>query len=159
MALPGDVHFLFLDVLCVWMFGTLAPGRGGAIKYYCWAHAWPEVFKTYPNQDLPSPGKTPPNWEFYTILPQNLPLNNLEDMFGEVWKMTPKCPLIKSKRTLLLRYRHILTPNCDFTFSLKKQPSFCVSLVAHLHTTLSFQCPTPHRALATSIIDTSNTDY
>ena len=43
----------------------------------------------------------------------------LEDMFGGVWKMTPKRPLTESKRTLFLQKRQILTPK-----GLKKQPFF-----------------------------------
>ena len=48
-------------------------------------------------------------------------------MFGGIWKMTPKRPLIESKRTLFLKNRHILTPKRDLREShlaLKNNPFF-----------------------------------
>ena len=34
-------------------------------------------------------------------------------IFVGIWKMTPKFPLVESKRTLFLKKRHILTPNTN----------------------------------------------
>ena len=56
---------------------------GGPLEYKCCTHAWPEIFKTYPKRDFPSPGKTPPKPEFRAILLSNLPLNKL--FLGEIF--------------------------------------------------------------------------
>ena len=57
---------------------TLQPGGGGVVTGMWCTHAWPEVFKTYTNRDLPSPGKTPPKREFLAIfVPKHYPLNKV----------------------------------------------------------------------------------
>ena len=60
----------------------------------------------------------------------------LEDMFGGVWKMTPKRPLIESKQTLFLKNRHILTPTRDLHdlhLPSKNNPFSCFSGPACVH--------------------------
>ena len=70
-------------------------------------------------------------------------------MFGPVGKMTPKRPLMESKRTLFLEKQHILT-QLRFTriaFSLKKQPFLRVSLVAHVYNNIIRAPPPPPTGL------------
>ena len=83
------------------------PGTWILVLYTCVTSG----FKTHPTHDFPSPRKTPPNQEFCTISPQNLPLNKLiwRTCLVEFEKMTPKCSLIESHRTVFLKNMHILT--------------------------------------------------
>ena len=105
-------------------------------------------FKTYPNGNLPSPGKTPPKREFRANMPPNLPLNKpfWRTCLVEFEKMTPKRPLIEFKGTLFLKNRHILTPNHDSRESRlasKKATLFFAFLWSCMCTTLLFECPPP----------------
>ena len=57
----------------------------------------------------------------------------LGDIFGRVWKMTPKRPLTESKTTLFLRNRHILTPKRELRLA-QKTTLFCVFLWSRMYT-------------------------
>ena len=61
-------------------------------------------------------------------------------MFSWVWKITPKRPLIESKKDPFLQNSHILTPNRDSRESRpasKNNPFFRVSLVAHVYNAIN----------------------
>ena len=61
---------------------------------------------------FPLQEKQPLNKNFVQFCPQIYPWTSfVEDIFGGVWKMTPKRPLIESKTTLFPKKRHILTPH------------------------------------------------
>ena len=67
-----------------------------------------EVFKTSPKQDFHSPGKALPKQEFCSIFAPNFTSKQAfcKDMFGGIEdfeKMTPKFPLIESRKTLFLK--------------------------------------------------------
>ena len=96
-----------------------------------------QIFKTYPNRDLPSPGKTPPNFRRFS--PKIYPLTSTE--------MTPIIHLlIESKRTLCLKNWHILTSNCNShescLASKKTTPFLCFSCCACVQHYL-LECPPP----------------
>ena len=68
--------------------------------------------------------------------------------------MTPKRPLIESKRTFFLKNRHILTTKRDSRESrlTQKTTFFRVSLVAHAYSTIIRVPPPPGRIGALTVI-------
>ena len=64
-------------------------------------------------------------------------------MFGGVWKMTPKRPLIDSKGPIFSKNRHILTPNRNLRewHLACKNTAFFAFLWSGMCTTLLFKCP------------------
>ena len=113
-------------------------------------HAWPEVFKTYPNnQNLSSWGKTPPNKNFLRFCIRFYPKQSfLGERVGgieEFEKTTPKHLLIESsKKDLSHENRHILTPNRDSweSRSVPKNTTFFLAfLCSRMFATLVFEWP------------------
>ena len=89
-------------------------------------------------EQKPSPGKHPKTRILCNFAPKFTPKQAfLENMFGGVWNMTPKHPLIESK--IQKDSFSQKTPNQFwplFTFSLKKTLFFRVSLVLHMYNTI-----------------------
>ena len=125
-------------------------------------HAWPEVFKTYPNKDLPFRGKTPLNKNFAWFCTKFFPFETRffwEHLlwYGRVWKLTSKHPLIDSVLFFLKTGTYMLTPShdsCESHSIPKSNPFFFrVSLVPHVYNIIWFECPSsPPCCLATSFL-------
>ena len=68
----------------------------------------------------------------------------------EVWKITPKCPLIKSKMTLFLETRQVLIPSRDSHEShsvSKRQSFFAFSLVTNVYNSIRVAPPGDEQAI------------
>ena len=84
-------------------------GGGGALGYWCCTHAWSEVFKTYPNRDLPFFEEKHPKQEFCIIL-QIILTRFYGGTFCEIEEFENWHHV---KEFNFLENRHVLTPNCD----------------------------------------------